>query len=44
MSTAPAVEITGLVKRYGSVTAVSGLSLRAERAQVTAIIGPNGAG
>ncbi len=44
MSTAPAVEITGLVKRYGTVAAVSGLSLRAERAQVTAIIGPNGAG
>jgi ABC-2 type transport system ATP-binding protein len=40
----PAVEIDGLVKRYRSVTAVCGLSLRAERAQVTAILGPNGAG
>ncbi len=39
-----AVEITGLVKHYGRTTAVAGLSLRAERAQVTAILGPNGAG
>jgi ABC-2 type transport system ATP-binding protein len=44
VSTAPAVEIDGLVKRYRSTTAVAGLSLRAERAQVTAILGPNGAG
>jgi ABC-2 type transport system ATP-binding protein len=41
---APAVEITGLVKRYGRTTAVDGLSLRAERGAVTAILGPNGAG
>jgi ABC-2 type transport system ATP-binding protein len=39
-----AVEIDGLVKRYGRTAAVAGLSLRAERAQVTAILGPNGAG
>jgi ABC-2 type transport system ATP-binding protein len=38
------VEITGLVKHYGRTAAVAGLSLRAERAQVTAILGPNGAG
>jgi ABC-2 type transport system ATP-binding protein len=44
VDTAPAVEIDGLVKRYRSATAVAGLSLRAERAQVTAILGPNGAG
>ncbi|HTP14985.1 MAG TPA: ABC transporter ATP-binding protein [Streptosporangiaceae bacterium] len=44
MSTAPAVEISGLVKRYGQIAAVAGLSLRAERARVTAIVGPNGAG
>ena len=44
MNTAPAVEIDGLVKRYRTATAVAGLSLRAERAQVTAILGPNGAG
>jgi ABC-2 type transport system ATP-binding protein len=44
VSLAPALEITDLVKRYRNVTAVAGLSLRAERAQVTAILGPNGAG
>ena len=44
VNTAPAVEIDGLVKRYRHATAVAGLSLRAERAQVTAILGPNGAG
>jgi ABC-2 type transport system ATP-binding protein len=44
VSTDPAVEITGLVKHYGRTAAVAGLSLRAERAQVTAILGPNGAG
>jgi ABC-2 type transport system ATP-binding protein len=40
----PAVEISGLVKRYGSSTAVDGLSLTAGRGKVTAILGPNGAG
>ena len=44
MSSAPAVEIAGLVKSYGRTVAVAGLSLRAERSQVTAILGPNGAG
>ncbi len=44
MSNAPALEIAGLVKRYRGTTAVDGLTLRAERAQVTAILGPNGAG
>ena len=44
MSEAPAVEISGLVKNYGRTTAVAGLSLRAERGQVTAVLGPNGAG
>jgi ABC-2 type transport system ATP-binding protein len=44
VKTQPAVEIDGLVKRYRNATAVAGLSLQAERAQVTAILGPNGAG
>ena len=44
MSDAPAVEISGLVKNYGRTTAVAGLSMRAERGQVTAVLGPNGAG
>jgi ABC-2 type transport system ATP-binding protein len=40
----PAVEISGMVKRYGPVTAVDGLTLTAGAAQVTAVLGPNGAG
>jgi ABC-2 type transport system ATP-binding protein len=36
--------VTGLVKRYGSATAVDGLTLTAARAKVTALLGPNGAG
>jgi ABC-2 type transport system ATP-binding protein len=39
-----AVEITGLVKRYGRTVAVDGLDLRVERGTVTAVLGPNGAG
>jgi ABC-2 type transport system ATP-binding protein len=44
VSSAPAVEIRGLVKQYGGRAVVAGLSLTAGRAQVTAILGPNGAG
>jgi ABC-2 type transport system ATP-binding protein len=44
MKHAPAVEIDGLIKSYRGVSAVAGLSLRAKRAEVTAILGPNGAG
>lgn len=40
----PAVEVTGLVKRYGAKTALDGLSLTAPRGGVTAVLGPNGAG
>jgi ABC-2 type transport system ATP-binding protein len=38
------VEISGMVKRYGPVSAVDGLTLTAGARQVTAILGPNGAG
>ena len=44
MSNAPAVEISGLVKRYGQVTAVDGLTVSTRAGTVTAILGPNGAG
>ena len=44
MNTSPAVEVHDLVKRYGRITAVDGLSLSAERGAVTAVLGPNGAG
>ena len=40
----PAIECRDLVVRYGSFSAVDGLSLRAERGQVLALLGPNGAG
>ncbi|WP_235558739.1 ABC transporter ATP-binding protein [Nocardioides sp. Leaf285] len=41
---APAVEVDGLVMRYGDKTAVDSLSLRVPRGSVTAVLGPNGAG
>ena len=41
---APAVEIDGLVMRYGETLAVDGLSLTVERDSITAVLGPNGAG
>jgi ABC-2 type transport system ATP-binding protein len=39
-----AVEISGLVKSYGSTRAVDGLDLRMERGSLLALLGPNGAG
>ncbi|NED93939.1 ABC transporter ATP-binding protein [Phytoactinopolyspora alkaliphila] len=44
MSSSPAVEIDGLVKRYGGRTAVAGLSLVVSPGAITAVLGPNGAG
>ncbi|MFC4022133.1 ABC transporter ATP-binding protein [Micromonospora sp. GCM10011542] len=43
-STHPAVELTGLTRTFGSVTAVDRLSLRVEPGEVVAFLGPNGAG
>src|SRR3954464_15495111 len=40
----PAVQVTGLVKRYGARTAVDGLDLAVPHGSVTAVLGPNGAG
>jgi ABC-2 type transport system ATP-binding protein len=40
----PAVEVEGLVMRYGDKVAVDGLSLTVDRATITAVLGPNGAG
>jgi ABC-2 type transport system ATP-binding protein len=40
----PAVEVTGLVKRYGDLTAVGGVDLSIEAGEVFALLGPNGAG
>ena len=44
MSTDYAVEATGLVKRYGSNTALGGVDLEVPTGTVTAVLGPNGAG
>lgn len=44
MGSAAAVEVAGLVKRYGTQTAVDGLDLSVPEGSVTAILGPNGAG
>ena len=44
MPSPPAVEIDGLVMRYGGTVAVDGLSLRVDRDTITAVLGPNGAG
>jgi ABC-2 type transport system ATP-binding protein len=44
MSREYAVEATGLVKRYGSNTALGGVDLEVPTGTVTAVLGPNGAG
>ncbi|MGW8991123.1 ABC transporter ATP-binding protein [Streptomyces zhihengii] len=44
MSDEWAVRVRGLVKRYGSKTAVDGLDLDVATGSVTAVLGPNGAG
>jgi ABC-2 type transport system ATP-binding protein len=41
---ADAVEVDGLVKRYGPVTAVDGIDVRVPEGTVFAFLGPNGAG
>jgi ABC-2 type transport system ATP-binding protein len=38
------VEATDLVKRFGSLTAVDGISFAVERGEVVGFLGPNGAG
>jgi ABC-2 type transport system ATP-binding protein len=40
----PAVEVDGLVMRYGDRMAVDGLSLTVDPHTITAVLGPNGAG
>ena len=40
----PAVQVTGLVMRYGDVIAVDGLDLTIDQGTITAVLGPNGAG
>jgi len=38
------IEADGLAKRFGTVAAVSGVSLRAQDGRITGLLGPNGAG
>ncbi|MGZ4541907.1 MAG: ABC transporter ATP-binding protein [Mycobacteriaceae bacterium] len=38
------MQLRGVVKSFGSTTAVAGLDLEVQRAQVLALLGPNGAG
>ncbi len=40
----PAVEVNGLVKDYGKVRAVNGISFSVEEGEIFGLIGPNGAG
>ena len=40
----PAIEIDGLVKRYGGRAVVDGVSFSVERGEVFGLLGPNGAG
>jgi ABC-2 type transport system ATP-binding protein len=44
MSDAAAIEVHGLVKRFGEVCALDGVDLTARQGQVLGLLGPNGAG
>jgi ABC-2 type transport system ATP-binding protein len=41
---APALDVTGLTKRYGSVVALGGVDLSVSRGELVGLLGPNGAG
>jgi branched-chain amino acid transport system ATP-binding protein len=43
-SSGPILEVRDLVKHYGGVRAVDGISFAVERGTITGLIGPNGAG
>ena len=38
------IQVQGLVKRFGALTAVDGVSFTVERGEIFGILGPNGAG
>jgi ABC-2 type transport system ATP-binding protein len=41
---APAIQLRGLRKTFGSITAVAGIDLTIQQGEVVALLGPNGAG
>ncbi len=43
-ASASAITVSGLVKRYGAVTAVAGIDLDVARGEIFGFLGPNGAG
>jgi len=43
-ATAAAIEVEGLVRRFGDLTAVDGVSFAVPRGQIFGFLGPNGAG
>jgi ABC-2 type transport system ATP-binding protein len=43
-TTAPAVSVKGLVKRYGEIEAVNGIDLEVQPGETFGFLGPNGAG
>ena len=43
-TSAPAIEATGLVKRFGETTALAGVDMVARQGRVLGVLGPNGAG
>ncbi|MDZ7921939.1 ABC transporter ATP-binding protein [Rhodoferax sp.] len=44
MSTAPLLQVTGLVKHFGALAATDHANLSVQQGQIHALIGPNGAG
>ncbi len=44
MSSEPILRVEGLVKRFGGVVALNGVSLEVRRGEILGIIGPNGSG
>ena len=44
METGPALEVDGLVKRFGDLTAVDKVSLKVRAGECLGLLGPNGAG
>lgn len=43
-TTAPAIQLRGITKRFGRFTALDDLTLTVPSGQVTGFLGPNGAG